>query len=230
MADSDGSGVGPKSLRDQFESDPWPVVGFTTAEHNNLTSRRGTLTSETTGRVAAYLSTLSAALVALGFVASGDQAGFGDQFYAFGAVALLLTSVVGLVTFIRCLQGSVEDVVLSERIERIRRAYLELIPGLTDHIEPPFESNLGEARRASGMTGPSGWQLVLTLAGLVSIVNSAVIGVVAGFLLQLVDADPVVSWIAGALLAVLSIAAHLRSQQRSFTAAERANRRASRDG
>jgi hypothetical protein len=211
------------SLREQFASDPWPVVGFTTTEHNNLTSRRGTLTSETTGRVAAYLSTLSAGLVALGFVGGGG----GGQF---GAVALALTALVGIVTFLRCVQGSVEDVALGERVERVRRAYLELLPGLVDYLEAPLDTSHGEARRASSMTGRSGWQLALTMAGLVSIVNSALIGLLVGFLLQLCDVDPEIVWPAGVLVALLSAVVHFRAQQRSFANAERADRNPSLDG
>src|SRR6476646_39060 len=143
---------GRPSLRQQFASDPWPVVGFTTAEHSNLTSRRGTLTSETTGRVAAYLSTLSAGLIALGFVGGGGGGHFGNAFFAFGSVALALTALVGIVTFLRCVQGSVEDVVLGERVERVRRAYLELLPGLVDYLEAPLDTSHGDARSASTMT------------------------------------------------------------------------------
>jgi hypothetical protein len=226
--DERGPSDAPPSLREQFASDPWPVVGFTTTEHSNLTNRRGTLTSETTGRVAAYLSTLSASLVALGFVGGGGD--FRDDFFAFGAVALSITALVGIVTFLRCLQGSVEDVVLGQRIERVRRAYLELVPGLVDHIEGPLDTSLDDARRASGMTGPSGWQLALTMAGLVSIVNSALIGVVVGFLLQLAGADPAIVWSAGAVVVLVAAVIHLRVQQRSFTIAERADRPPSRDG
>src|SRR5882757_936562 len=219
------------SLREQFASDPWPVVGFTTTEHSNLTSRRGTLTSETTGRVAAYLSTVSAGLVALGFVGGGGGGGqFGDAFFAFGAVALALTALVGIVTFLRCVQGSVEDVVLGERVERVRRAYLELLPGLADYLEAPLDTSHGEARRASDMTGRAGWQLALTMAGLVSIVNSALIGLLVGFLLQLCGVDPEIVWPAGALVALLSAVVHFRAQQRSFANAERADRHPSIDG
>ena len=218
------------SLREQFASDPWPVVGFTTAEHSNLTSRRGTLTSETTGRVAAYLSTLSAGLVALGFVGGGSGGHFGDAFFAFGAVALALTALVGIVTFVRCVQGSAEDVVLGERVEQVRRAYLELLPGLVDYLEAPLDTGQGEARRASGMTGRYGWQLALTMAGLVSIVNSALIGLLVGFLLQLCGVAPGTVWSAGALVALLSAVVHFSAQQHSFANAQRADRRPSLDG
>ena len=230
MDERNSSDASRPSLREQFASDPWPVVGFLTTEHSNLTSRRGTLTSETTGRVAAYLSTLSAGLVALGFVGGGSGGHFGDAFFAFGAVALGLTALVGIVTFLRCVQGSVEDVVLGERVERVRRAYLELLPGLVDYLEAPLDTSHGEARTASSMTGRSGWQLALTMAGLVSIVNSALIGLLVGFLLQLCGVDPEIVWPAGALVALLSAVVHFRAQLRSFANAQRADRHPSLDG
>jgi hypothetical protein len=61
-------------------------------------------------------------------------------------------------------------------------------------------------------------------------VNSALIGVVVGFILQLCGVDAGIVWTAGALVALLSVLVHFRAQQRSFAIAERADRRPSRDG
>jgi hypothetical protein len=68
------------------------------------------------------------------------------------------------------------------------------------------------------------------MAGLVSIVNSALIGLLVGFLLQLCGVVPEIVWPAGALVALLSAAVHFRAQQRSFASAERAELRPSLDG
>ena len=129
-------------------------------------------------------------------------------------MALALTALVGIVTFLRCLQGSVEDVVVGERVERVRRAYLELLPGLVDYLDAPLDTSHGDARSAAGMTGRYRWQLALTMAGLVSIVNSALIGLLVGFLLQLCGVAPEILWPAGALVALLSAVVHFSAQQR----------------
>jgi hypothetical protein len=63
-----------------------------------------------------------------------------------------------------------------------------------------------------------------------SIVNSALIGIVVGFLLQLAGVDPAIVWSAGAVAALVAAVIHLRLQQRTFATAERADRRPSRDG
>ncbi len=123
-------------------------------------------------------------------------------------MALSLTALVGIVTFLRCVQGSVEDVVLGERVERVRGAYLELLPGLVDYLDAPLDTSTGDARDARRMTGRYAWQLALTMAGLVSIVNSALIGLVVGFLLQLCSVDPQIVWPVGALVALLSAVVH----------------------
>ncbi len=111
----------PALLR-QFEDNQWPVVGFTTTEHNNLVALRTATITETNGRVSTYIAVLSAALVALGLVGNGDS--FDDSFFAFAAVVLLIPALVGVVTFARCLQSSIEDLRLAQRIERIREVYV----------------------------------------------------------------------------------------------------------
>jgi hypothetical protein len=80
------------------------------------------------------------------------------------------------------------------------------------------------------MTGRYGWQLALTMAGLVSIVNSALIGLLVGFLLQLCGVAPEIVWPAGALVALLAAVVHFRAQQHSFTNVQRADRHPSLDG
>src|SRR5258708_38952219 len=98
---------------------------------------------------------LAAGLGAVGVVGGGSGGQFGDAFFGFGAVALALTALVGIVTFLRCVQGSVEDVVLGERVERVRRAYLELLPGLVDYLDAPLDPSHGGANSGDALTARS---------------------------------------------------------------------------
>src|ERR1700744_2444310 len=113
-------------LRRQFEKDPWPVVGFLTAEHTSLTSSRAASVAEGGARVSTYLTTVSASLVALGFVAAGTN-GFDRAFFGFGAAVLGVCTLVGLLTFWRCVQISVDDLHMLSRVERVRWAYIMLL-------------------------------------------------------------------------------------------------------
>jgi hypothetical protein len=204
--------TGLGDVREQFEKDPWPVVGFLTAEHASLTSARATSVSEGNARVSSYLTTLSASLVALGFVATGSG-GFSRAFFAFAAVLLAVCELVGLLTFRRCVQISSEDLHLLSRLEQVRATYLELLPGLGPTIDPPTEPGADVRQVAFMNSGP--WsQLLLTMAGLVGVVNSALAGAVTACVAQATIGRSVVSWIVGATVVIGALATHLVSQMK----------------
>jgi hypothetical protein len=92
-------------------------------EHFVLQSARGVATSEANGRAALYLTSLTGALVALGFVAQ-----VGEQFDAFAAAVLPALFLLGEFTYVRLLENSIEDWLLQRSIQRIRRYYLALVP------------------------------------------------------------------------------------------------------
>lgn len=200
-------------LQKQFEADPWPVVGFLTTEHTTLTSLRSAAISEANGRVSAYLATVSASLITLGFIAS--DRGFDTTFYVVGAVLLALLLLIGIVTFTRCLQTSVEDLQLVTRIERLRATYLELAPGLNDRFAPTI-GNAADPRSGSGMDAPGWWQLGLTLAGLVGIVTSFVGGALLAFVVYLAVGGVAAAWLGGVVAFCLGMIIHTRIQARAF--------------
>jgi hypothetical protein len=202
-------------LREQFEKDPWPVVGFLTTEHNTLISLRSASISESSSRVSAYLTTLSASLVTLGFVASSGE-GFSDSFFRMGAVLLGVLTALGMVTFQRCLQTSVEDIRLARRIELLRATYLDLAPGLQGRLREPEAFDFDSARKAVGMSTRGHWQLLLTLAGLVSVINAVVLGAFAAFVAQLLGAGGAVDWTVGVVVALVHLAAQTTIQSRAF--------------
>lgn len=201
------------TLRAQFDADPWPIVGFITTEHNTLTSLRSATIAESSARLSTHLTTLSAALIAVGFV-GGAGGGFGDIFFGFGAVVLAVVSVVGLLTFGRCIQSSIEDLRLVARIERIRELYLVLAPGLAAEIRALRSDDPDGLRHSSGMSAGDWTQLALTMAGLVGLVNSAVLTGAAVFVIRLTTGDAALLWVSAAVMAPLLWFAHLAVQMR----------------
>lgn len=206
----------PPGLAQEFEDQPWPVVGFATAEHNNLVALRTATISETNGRSAAYLGTLSAALIALGLVGNG---GFEREFFAFGLVVLLAPALVGLMTFARSVQSSVEDIRLAQRAERVREVYVRLLPHLGEWFQTPATGGTETLRRSIGTGLPGHWQLLLTLAALIATVNSLVLGVIAGFAVRLADGVALAAVLTGTGVAVVSLIAHTTTQFRAFRSA-----------
>lgn len=102
------------------------AVNFMTTEHFTLQTARSTTTSEANGRSALYLSTLSSALVALGFVA--QTSAFGQAFGLFALLVLPPIAFLGVITFQRAIQTGMEDVFYAQALVRIRRLYIQLVP------------------------------------------------------------------------------------------------------
>jgi hypothetical protein len=163
-----------------------PAATFATTEHFNLQTARSITVSESNGRASIYLAALSSNLIALAFI--GETSRLGAAFHAFALILLPVLTFIGVVTFERLVQSSIEDIAYARRIGRLRGFYLDLAP----ELEPYFvlvRSTPG--RPISTTTGtPSGWQLTLTTAGMVAVLNSVVIGAFAGLLLQTVGVGP----------------------------------------
>jgi len=85
------------------------AVTALTTEHFNLQSARmGTIT-EANGRATLYLGTLSSAVIAIAFVGQANQ--LGDTFYLFALTLLPPVFLLGVFSFLRLVQTSIEDMV-----------------------------------------------------------------------------------------------------------------------
>ena len=98
-------------------------VSALVTEHFVLQSARSTTVTEANGRAAIYLTSVSSALVAFGFVAQ-----VANQLDPFMAAVLPALFVLGVFTFIRLVENSIENLVFLEQIQRIRGYYAGLVP------------------------------------------------------------------------------------------------------
>src|SRR5215217_7128399 len=112
-----------------------PAVSFATTEHFNLQTARSSTVSEANGRASIYLATLSSNLIALAFI--GQMSRLGPEFYAFALILLPVLAFVGVVTFQRLVQLSIEDIAYAQRIARLRRLYVALAPELQPYLLVP---------------------------------------------------------------------------------------------
>jgi hypothetical protein len=95
-----------------------PAVTFATTEHFNLQTARAATISEANGRANIYLAALSSHLIALAFI--GQMSRLGVAFYAFALILLPVLAFIGVVTFQRLVQSSIEDIAYAQRIARLR--------------------------------------------------------------------------------------------------------------
>jgi hypothetical protein len=157
-----------------------PAVTFATTEHFNLQTARALTVSEANGRASIYLAAVSGNLIALAFV--GQMSQLGAAFYAFALILLPVLAFVGLVTFLRLVQSSIEDLAYAHRIALLRGFYVRVAPELEPYlVAAPRRSAVP---RAEEELEPSAWQLTLTAAGMVAVINSVVMGACAGLVVE----------------------------------------------
>jgi len=94
-----------------------------------LQSVRGATVSESGNRASLYMTTLSGALVAFGFLANTDAAP------AYLGVVLPIVFLLGIFTWERLVQTALEDIIALGSIQRIRSYYSTLLPG-ADYFFP----------------------------------------------------------------------------------------------
>ncbi len=157
------------------------LLSIVTTEHFTLQGARGTAISDANGRTGFFLATLSAVTVALAFVAQ-LAGGIGDAFALFAGILLPMLLFIGLATFERLLQLAIENIRCVVAINRLRHYYLEIAPELQPHITlSPYDDMAGVlASLGSVRTKLRPWDLVISNAGLIGVVDALLSGIVSG--------------------------------------------------
>jgi hypothetical protein len=189
-----------------------PAVTFATTEHFNLQTARALTVSEANGRASIYLAALSGNLIALAFV--GQMSRLGPTFYAFALILLPVLAFVGVMTFLRLVQSSIEDLAYAHRIALLRSFYLQVSPELEPYLVAV--SGTGSARPLHREKfAPSARQLTLTAAGMVAVVNSVVVGACAGLVLEAAGVHLVAAVAVGAVIGAAAFTLHERHHRRA---------------
>jgi hypothetical protein len=199
-------------------NEPRPAaVAFVTTEHFTLQGARSSTISESIGRAAMFLASLSGGLVALGLLATATRVG--TAFYAFGLILLPTCAVLGLVTFQRTLQSGIEDHGYARRIAHLRAYYFDVAPELVPYLASVAEP---DRLRIEGLRGGR-WQKFRTVAGTVGVITAVVAGSAVGLAVAAVSSHSLPAAItAGALVGLGVLTALMRHQAlawRSATAA-----------
>ena len=182
---------------------------FASTEHFNLQTARALTVSESNGRASIYLAALSSNLIALAFI--GQISRLGVAFYAFALILLPVLVFVGTVTFGRLVQSSMEEIAYAHRIGLVRSYYLRVSPELE-----PYLVVLRRTQAAPLHGTPGAWQLTLTAAGMVAVVNSVVVAACAGLVLVAVGVHALaIPVAAGALLGAGAFSLHHRHHRRA---------------
>jgi hypothetical protein len=194
------------------EPDRQELLTVLTTEHFTLQGARSQTVSESASRATLYVMAVSSALVGLGFI--GQVSEVGDVFDIFALTVLPTLYVLGLFTFVRLVETSVEDVLYGRAINRIRHHYLELAGDqarlfvLSGHDDPAgVLANMG--------LRPTRWRLYFTAATMIAVVNSVVGGAAVALALGVaVDAKLGLAATGGGVVALVSLLLMRRADYR----------------
>jgi hypothetical protein len=198
--------------RSTEEADPRSAaVTFVTTEHFVLQGARSATIAESTGRANMFLASVSGGLVALGLVATASS--LGAAFYAFGLVLLPTLAFVGLVTFERAVQSSIEDTEYARRIARLLGYYFEQAPEIAPYLlrVPPAERLF--MQRVPG----DRWQGYRTVAGMVAVITAVLAASTVALAVTLIsDHSLAAGVISGTLVAPSAMIAMIRYQDSAW--------------
>jgi hypothetical protein len=176
----------PTSPRSSTDTEPDAAartlrVQLLTAEHWSLLATRSLSWGESFSRANMFLTLLTGTVVALALVAQATA--FGQGFVIFALLLLPVVLFVGCATFVRLGEINTEDVVWVQGMNRLRRAYLELDPGLEPYLIAGWTEDVAGVLQTYGAppnTAPSVMHAFVTTPVMIAFVNCVVAAVLAG--------------------------------------------------
>jgi hypothetical protein len=176
-------------------------------EHWSLLATRSMSWNEAFARTAMFLSTLSAATVALALAGPAMQ--FGSAFALFALVVLSVTLFLGVATYIRLLQVNNEDLYWVSGMNQLRGAYTRLAPGIDrDFVTGHTLDAEGFARTFGAVdvtTDVSPFHMLVTTPAVVAVITSAIAGVMGGLLVVQIGMNVGLAIAAGILVFVAAV-------------------------
>ncbi len=174
-------------------------------EHWSLLSARSLIWNEAQNRVTVFLTVLSASIVALALLA--DATGFGDETTTLALVLLPVVFLLGVAAYARLVQINIEEFQLVLAMNRLRRAYLTLEPGLERYLTTsPHDDEQGvfATYMVAGSTRKAAWIFFfVNTPTIVATVDAALAAAIAVLGLQAAEVPLAVTVAAGVAVFVL---------------------------
>lgn len=186
------------------------LLSALTTEHFTLQTARSATIAESSSRATLFLGTLTGTVVALAFV--GQVSRSGPVFVLFALTLLPTTLLLGLLTYVRLVQSSIEDVTYARAINRIRAFYRTLSPDAQAYLLMSPAEHVHGVLSNAGMRR-SRFHLLGHAATMIAVVDAALGGATIGLALALLaGASMVTSGAVGVATAAATLAALLTHQ------------------
>ncbi len=170
-------------------------------EHWSLLASRSTTQSEVLTRISVLLTLASAALVSVALV--GQATKFTGTFATFADILLGVLVVVGVLTQVRVVNVSMEDLMYVLAMNRLRAAYSDLAPGVEAAFMTSAHDDFAGSRVTYYFLGPRGVSQVLGSSMIfVTVVNATFVGLLLGSLAVTAGAAFVAAVVLGSICGI----------------------------
>jgi hypothetical protein len=184
-------------------------------EYFALSGLRSSSIAEAGTRATLFFTTLTGTVLALGFLA-----GTTDAIVPVAYAALPIVILLGVLSFLRLVEISVEDVGALRAINRIRAYYGGLVPEGRDYFPAPGRQQaINELIDVGARRAP--WRAALTIAATVGVMDALVAGASLAFALAHAGMPTAPAVVAGIVVALAMIWALFAHQTRRFGTALR---------
>ncbi len=171
-------------------------------EHWSLLASRSTTQNEVLTRISMLLTLMSAALVSIALV--GQATRFSGIFPAFADALLGLVVIVGILTQVRVMNVSMEDLMYVLAMNRLRAEYVRLAPDVARGLLASTHDDREGVARTYYFLGRRGQsQIVGSSMMFTFVVNGALLGLFLGVVLATCGVDVAVSWAVGIVCAAI---------------------------
>jgi hypothetical protein len=190
-------------------------------EYFALSGLRSSSIAEAGTRATMFFTTLTGTVLALGFLAGAT-----DAVVPVAYAALPIVILLGILSFLRLVEISVEDVAALRAINRIRGYYGGLVPEGTEFFPAPGERQaITELITTGARRAP--WRAALTIAATVGVMDALVGGASLSFALAHAGMATALAVVVGLAIALVMIWLLFAYQTRRFHAALRVGETAS---
>jgi hypothetical protein len=174
-------------------------------EHWSLLTARSLVYNEAFARGGMFLAFLSATLLVLGLISTATK--FSDAFLIVAAIVLALDLYVGLATLGRITSASNEDLRYLQGMNRIRRAYHDIVPGLEPYFITSGYDDFASVLELYGDPKPGMVGSLIhgltTMPGTISVICCAIAAGIVAIVVVLVAHDPAAASVAAVLAFLL---------------------------
>ena len=192
------------------------ALGAVSAEYFALQSLRASSISESSARASLFFTAITGTLVALGLL-SNSLPHSQLVWVAVGASPVL--GFVGLTSFLRITETSIEDVAALRAMNTLRMWMVTTAPQLGALIRVQTRPDQPSNEFVNTGARESPLRILFTLGSTVGTVNSAQLAVASGLVLNIVGLPPTASLLVAAALGTGLLYLHARYQLRRFVRA-----------